>query len=388
MSIRRLSGLEIRNHFNWHLKRLCQVDPHSRPDRPDPVVPSLPAGLAILAIANGALTGLEVSPRIFNRINFAAGLNPEQAAVLAEIMSKVNGAQLKLTPPEKTAAGQFTIQFNPIRGARPLRDAQNKEARIDAPFEPRGFSYLSVNRAERFISTQIGGQQADFFFNMFPFAPYHFVLVPGLREQHNQHLSDEGGFAERAVSYAWALVSGAEDPDIRLAFNTLGAHASVNHFHFQGFFAGAGWVLPVDEHLRERGSLEGWALRHAAFIPASDPAVVQRTLAHIRRLHELYARGEKVAYNLYFSPAGIAIFPRRHQGHGPYFEAITEPIPGGTSRRHTFTTGFAFYELLGEVICPRQDYFNRFRSEELGGRDIQAVFNALSLDKNPFAGLS
>jgi hypothetical protein len=51
-------------------------------------------------------------------------------------------------------------------------------------------------------------------------------------------------------------------------------------------------------------------------------------------------------YHLYITPLGIACFPRKHQGDNQYYQLLTST---------DFTTGFAFFEMLGEIVSPTSD---------------------------------
>ena len=51
------------------------------------------------------------------------------------------------------------------------------------------------------------------------------------------------------------------------------------------------------------------------------------------------------------TPKGILAFPRKHQGDSDYFKLL---------QKASFTTGYAFFEMLGEVISPSKEVISIF----------------------------
>ncbi len=358
-----ISGAEIRGAFHGQLRKIARM-------------PKMDPGLALLLLSNLGMWGAKLSPDFFGRIDFDPGrTSDDQQRMVRAIIQR---GERDIEPPERVGIEEFMVQHNGIRGLRPDREAEKTDVKINEPFDTDSFNYLKTGPGECFKRTEIGNMRFDLFFNLYPFAPFHFILVPEKEKQHSQFFSGEQDFARKALTSAWILVRGCRDPNLRLGFNAMGAHGSVNHFHFHGFFVNPEWQMPIDAFIEENGSLRGWHIKHSVWLPASTPGIVEKTLLHIRRMHELYQRGERVSFNLYITPQGIGIMPRRHQGVSNYFDKMSAS---------GFTTGFAFYELLGEIICPSQAVFDQFLQGKKSGRDIREIFDALSLDENPFAGI-
>ncbi|CAE7290122.1 petJ [Symbiodinium sp. CCMP2592] len=87
--------------------------------------------------------------------------------------------------------------------------------------------------------------------NKHPACRNHFLLVPAVKERRPQELTQDA----LALGLAFAFQSSQR---LWLSFNSIGAGASVNHLHLQGFCAGAcdgSWSFPFEAHLRSQGLL-------------------------------------------------------------------------------------------------------------------------------------
>jgi hypothetical protein len=351
---------------------------------------SLPAGVAITAIANLNFHGQDIPAAIFSRIDYAGRFGQDERSVLREVFGRIEGGKASIDKPVRTEIGNFVIQYNFIRGYRPRREARKDDTALDTPIKfderskPQGFNYtLPDIELEQFSHRDLDGVQVDFLFNRYPFAPGHFLFVPNrkpqdLRQMHNQYLVPDADAA--LLESAWNfVVSGEYGDGVRLAYNSLGAHASANHLHFQGFFLTSDWEPPFEQVARDHGDSSG---RMKCYFPDAMWITKSDGLSSMREfITEINAKwaeginagktpGENVAYNLYLTPNGVACFPRRHQGNQKYF-ALLESSP--------FTTGYAFFEMLGEIISPTADIsiFGQNKIE----RQIRDLYTALSLEQ-------
>ena len=131
----------------------------------------------------------------------------------------------------------------PIRGFRPKRNAKEKNVSLNEP--AKGFNYACREcDFEVFESNQFVNIKIDFMYNKYPFAPYHFLLIPNRREVHNQFLDPEKD--SKILEYLVSTANSSED-EVRFGYNSLGAHASVNHLHFHGFLTKG--KMPIDKYL-------------------------------------------------------------------------------------------------------------------------------------------
>ena len=263
-SLSRNSNVEAQIQRAWtaHLEKMSQWD-------------RVPAHSAVVLMSNLAFLKRNLGAGIFGRID-SNPISEEHAVVLSELSKKIDDGILPLNPPERIRAGRFTVQFNEIRGFRPAREGARSDVRIDETFPYGRFNFFRIDKSEKFHFLWINGMAFHFYLNMYPFAPYHFSLLPQMAELKSQSLDGKRDVLKNVCE----LVKRC--PNMRIGFNALGTHASVNHLHFQGFFAEGGWQVPIDEHLKQHGSLMDWPLKHSVWISAFDRGPVGKTLKHIQ----------------------------------------------------------------------------------------------------------
>ena len=224
-----------------------------------------------------------------------------------------------LAPTQVRQAGPFEVQFNRLRALRPPRVSRLAPDSLYRPFDPDGFHF---NRPfmleERFWEGDLGGRTVSFYYNKYPFARYHALLVPTREAGLPQYLDRE------TLVWIWEQVSQAAAglPDLLLAYNAFGACASVNHLHFH--------LLRRDTPLPAMVA-ETWPVAIRTF---TSPEAAWDA---IETLH-----AESIGYNLLLAPGRIWILPRRRQG--------SVPLP-------SWSTGFTWYEMAGGVVTTREaDY--------------------------------
>ncbi len=245
-----------------------------------------------------------------------ADAGEEDRAVFAGMQDLGEAA---LAPTRIRQAGPFEVQFNRLRALRPPRVSRLAPESIFRPFDPDGFHF---NRpfmlAERFWEGELNGRTVSLFYNKYPFARYHALLVPTREAGLPQYLD------EATLAWAWELVTQAAKglPDLLLAYNAFGACASVNHLHFH--------LLRRESPLPAM-SADDWPVAIRTF---TSP---ETAWAAISRLH-----AGTIGYNLLLAPGRIGILPRRRQG--------SVPLP-------PWSTGFTWYELGGGVVTTREADF-------------------------------
>eukprot|EP00929_Paragymnodinium_shiwhaense_P111954 TRINITY_DN80207_c0_g1_i1.p1 TRINITY_DN80207_c0_g1~~TRINITY_DN80207_c0_g1_i1.p1 ORF type:complete len:449 (-),score=31.80 TRINITY_DN80207_c0_g1_i1:19-1311(-) len=90
--------------------------------------------------------------------------------------------------------------------------------------------------------------------NVQPVCHMHMLVVPRIQGQHSQVLTRD------AIDLGLAFAAFGSSR-LRLSFNSIGAGASVNHLHWQGFFSAPdpSVPFPFDEHVRNGGGVEAAA---------------------------------------------------------------------------------------------------------------------------------
>jgi hypothetical protein len=241
-------------------------------------------------------------------------------------------------------AGPWRVQFNPIRALRPPRASAGPVAGLRTPFNPAGFHFNKPFLEKEVLwEGELAGKQARLLYNKFPFAPLHGLLVPEPVRELPQWLTPE------LHGWAWEVSAalGQGLPGFGLAYNSLGAHASVNHLHFQSFMAAPGLPVLSPRHAHNGGE--------AAYPLACQ--VAHSPQAAWLLLDELHQRA--APYHLIYTPGRVHILPR---------------LPQDRSSLPPWSAGLAWSEAAGMItVYSREDF------EALTERDITATLSALSL---------
>jgi diadenosine tetraphosphate (Ap4A) HIT family hydrolase len=242
--------------------------------------------------------------------------------------------QLRVT--EHRQLGDWIVQFNHIRSFRPQRSAARSVASIDVPFNENVFHYgLDLCERESFWSGKLAGKNAYLLYNKYPFARLHALLIPEPDLNQRQYLTRE--------NHAWAwevmqtLAKGL--PGFGMGFNSLGTFASVNHLHFQTFIQPGG--LPVaNPKWRHNGGDQEYALPCMVFTSSE---------ASWNWLEKIYVKNT-TSYNLIYLPGKVYCFERKRQS---------------TYRHASWTSGFAFYELSGNIITSSREGFAQLTEAQI-----------------------
>jgi len=231
--------------------------------------------------------------------------------------------------------GPWELQFNHLRAFRPSRMTDEVVTGLSRPFDQQGFHFNKpFLRRERLWIGELLGEGVDLFYNKFPFAPLHGLLVPN-RQAHLPQL-----LTRRYHEFIWSLSEtlGKDLPGLGLGYNSYGAFASVNHLHFQTFVRQE--PLPIAANCwRHNGGNRAYPLACEVYTTAD---------AAWSRIEDLH--GSKTRYNLIYLPGQLYCVPRRAQGsytHAPW------------------TSGFAWYEVAGG--------YTTFSHEDFDSLDDQAI---------------
>jgi hypothetical protein len=242
----------------------------------------------------------------------------------------------KLQVTEHRQVGPWNVQFNHLRSFRPQRAAAHPVASIDLPFSDRLFYYHTrILERENFWCGELNGKNACLLYNKYPFARLHSLLLLEPERKLRQFLDAE------MLAWAWETVRSlsARLPGFGLGYNSLGTFASVNHLHFQTFIEPQG--LPVtSSHWTHNGGAEEYPLPCRVF---GDPASAWGWMEEIHRR-------DKTSYNLLITAEKIYGFERRRQG---------------TYTHSKWTSGFAWFEVTGNMLTFSKDDFQNFSAEQV-----------------------
>ena len=241
-------------------------------------------------------------------------------------ISLVGLEQLRVT--EQRRLEDWTLQFNHIRSFRPQRSAARAVPSIDVPFNENGFHYdAALCERESFWSGDLASKNVSLLYNKYPFARLHALLIPEPERKQRQYLDQENH------TWAWEVTGmlGENLPGFGMGYNSLGTFASVNHLHFQTFIEPRG--MPVTNSLwKHNGGEKEFPLACTVF---------DTSQAAWRWMKRIYDQNS-TSFNLLYTPGRLYCFERKRQG---------------TYRHARWTSGFAWYELSGNIITfSREDY--------------------------------
>ncbi len=236
---------------------------------------------------------------------------------------------------------QWELQFNHIRSLRPARMSKNKVSGLLLPFDNDAFHFNKpFLQKESYWHGMLNGQSVDIFYNKFPFARFHSLLVPNKDACLAQYLSDE------YHQYIWQITEqlGQNLPGIGVAYNSYGAFSSINHLHFHLFIKDH--PLPVTHaDWSHNGGNKDYPIQCERFTST------QQAWQFIEHLHQ-----KQISYNLLYFPGLIYCLPRKHQG---------------TYKDASWSSGFAWYEVCGG--------FTTFNHSQFMDLDCQRLEDELSL---------
>ena len=218
---------------------------------------------------------------------------------------------------EYARAEPWELVINPLRGLRPMRVSGEVFHELYQAFAADKFHFNKpFLRPEILWEGTAEGMNLRVLYNKFPFVPWHTLIVPEPQATLPQFLTQS--YHERMM--ALATNTATYLPGFGIAFNSVGAYASVNHLHFQGFIRPS--AFPVEAaQWQHNGGTQAYPLH----CWRADSA--QAAWEIIEGLHR-----ENRPYNLLYRPQGCYIMPRKGQG--------TVSVP-------EWTQGIGWHELCG-----------------------------------------
>ncbi len=233
-------------------------------------------------------------------------------------------------------AGPWQIQYNQLRSFRPARMSNEVLHDLFKPFDEDGFHFSKSFLANEIMwRGNLNGQDCSLFYNKFPFASLHGLLVVEPQQHRPQFLDQD------IHTYLWQLTEqlGNKMPGIGFGYNARGAYSSVNHQHFQMYLQDER-VFPIEQSVwTHNGGATDYPLPCRRLTDMND------AWSALRELHE-----SNQTYNLLYRPGVLYLTPRAMQG----------------SYEHSgWTCGFAWAEVAGAVTTFRGCDFDQLDEQQI-----------------------
>ncbi len=215
----------------------------------------------------------------------------------------------KLSAWQSIPQGEWELLCNPTRSLRPARASSERVESIFREFDNGKFHFnKSFLRPEILWEGEWVNVPLRVLYNKFPFAPYHLIIAPEPDLELPQYL------VKRHHELIWQLV--AEQAEIFTGFgvgyNSSGACASVNHFHFQSFIQQD--KLPIEKSLWQHNGG-----RHAYPMTCLKTTSMDECWEVVEKYHE-----NNQPYNLLYRQGCCYVLPRQMQGS----EQVAERVQG------------------------------------------------------------
>lgn len=233
-------------------------------------------------------------------------------------------------------AGPWRIQYNQLRSFRPARMSNELITDLHKPFDEQGFHFNKpFLQKEIMWRGDLYGRDCSLFYNKFPFASLHGLLVVEPEKNRPQFLDQD------THGYLWQLAEqmGAGMPGVGFGYNARGAYASVNHLHFQ-VYLNDHELYPIEQSLwTHNGGTRDYPLGCYRLLDMDE------AWAAIAEQH-----AANHAYNMLYRPGVLYLVPRAMQG----------------SYEHTDCTGgFAWAEIAGAITTCRERDFVQLDEQQI-----------------------
>ncbi len=222
---------------------------------------------------------------------------------------------------------KFELQYNPLRALRPQRMSSASTSGMSTDFDENGFNFnKAFLQKELFWKGQFFSKDISLFYNKFPFAKLHGLVVVEPDKQHSQLLTPE------LHQFAWMMANsvGLNIKGFTLTYNSYGAYASVNHFHLQCFVRDT--PLPIEND-------EKFPLVNHWFNSVGD------AWEFVESLHR-----DEQPYHLIYRDQEILCIVRQRQDDYKHAD---------------WTSGYAWYEACGGLSTYTLDDFDQLTQDQL-----------------------
>ncbi len=298
-------------------------------------------GVFILVLANGVFDEKiwkALKPKLIDKFEYLKTQDitgaPDDVAVFNQLKD-IDLNDLEVT--KYREIGGFEVQYNPLRALRPQRMSNVRTKGTSAAFDTNGFHFnKNFLQKEIFYQGKFFSKDISLFYNKFPFAKFHGLIVVDADKEHNQLLTYE------MHQFAWMMANaiGINIKGFTLAYNSYGAYASVNHFHLQCFIREK--TLPIENN-------EKYPLINHWFASVGD------AWEFIEALHR-----DEQPYNLIYRDDNVLVIVRKRQDDYTH---------------SNWTAGYAWYEACGGVSTFNLDDFNSLDESDLNNELLKLKAN-------------
>ncbi len=254
-------------------------------------------------------------------------------------LRKLSPENIELT--QQRSSGPWSLQYNQLRSFRPARNSQASINSLLQAFDANAFHFNKPYLTKEIIwKGVIQSLPVTMFYNKYPFADYHVLLLIDALKEKPQYLNQQDCSDIDAVIHTLSHLQG-----LAMAYNSLGALASVNHQHWQMMLTQQPY--PVEHHrwIHNGGN-------------DSYPISVNCFDSVLHAWDEIgYLQESNQAFNLFIRPQKVFLIKRKSQGEYP---------------QAAWSGGFAWSELSGQFTLSRlSDY------EDLNAQQIEQQLSQL-----------
>ncbi len=259
-----------------------------------------------------------------------------------EQLQKLGLENIELT--QQRSSGLWSLQYNQLRSFRPARNSEGKINSLFQAFDVSAFHFNKPFLAKEIIwKGTIRSLPVTLFYNKYPFADYHALVLIDALKQKPQYLTLQDCNDIQVVMEALSHLRG-----IAMAYNSLGALASVNHQHWQMMLSQQSYPI---EHPRwiHNGGHNIYPLTVHCFDSA------QHAWDEIDNL-----QNSNQAFNLFIRPQKVFLIKRKKQGEYP---------------QPSWSGGFAWAELSGQFTLTRLSDYEALKTQQIEHQLSQLALN-------------
>ena len=235
---------------------------------------------------------------------------------------------------QNRTVGDWRLQFHPLRSLRPARNSAKPVVSLQQAFDPQAFHFNKpFLRKEYLWQGEIAAADVRILYNKFPFADFHGLMVVEAEQCKPQYLTEPDCLAMHAIYQMLATAC-----SMGMAYNSLGAFASVNHQHWQTFMAEQTYPIEYDQW-RHNGGEQPYPLKVERY-----DSLIQAWPA-IDRLQR-----NNQAFNLFLRHGWVWLIERKRQGE---------------YRHAAWSSGFAWSEVSGAIMIANQKDFKALEAQHI-----------------------